>query len=202
MEDTNKKTIESYESSIDEYIQNTPSKRGAVVEDWIDKSIQTLEPSAKILEIGSAYGRDARLIEEKGFYVEKTDATKGFVDILQNEDPTARVLNIITDDLNDTYDLVIANAVFLHFNDDEIQSTTTKVYNALNPGGIFSLTLKQGEGEAWRNDKGMAPRFFNYWSKDGIIELLTKIGFTDINAWVDSSDGSGATWIMVISKKL
>jgi len=202
MENTNKKTIESYETSINEYIQNTPSKRGAVVEDWIDRSLQTLKPDAKILEIGSAYGRDAKIIEEKGFRVHKTDATKGFVDILKKDDPTARILNIITDDIDDTYDLVIANAVFLHFNNDETYSATKKVYEALNPKGIFSLTLKQGEGEAWQNNKGMAPRFFNYWSEDSIIELLTTAGFIDINAWVDSSDGSGATWIMIIAKKL
>lgn len=202
MEDTNKKTIESYETSVNEYIQNTPSKRGAVVEDWINKSIQSLGPDAKILEIGSAYGRDAKIIEEKGLYVEKTDATKAFVDMLQKEDPTAHILNIITDDINGTYDLIIANAVFLHFNDSEMQFTTKKVYDALNSEGIFSLTLKQGEGEAWQNNKSMAPRYFKYWSKDGVVELLTAVGFKDINAWVDSSDGSGATWIMVIAKKL
>jgi SAM-dependent methyltransferase len=182
MEDTNKKTIESYETSINEYIQNTPNKRGGAVLDWIGKSIQMLKPTDKILEIGSAYGRDAKIIEEKGLHVEKTYATKGFVKILQRHDPTAHILNIITDDIDDGYDLIIANAVFLHFNDNETQSTTKKVYNALNPGGIFSLTLKQGGGETWRNNKSMPPRYFNYWSKEDIVELLTNTGFTNINA--------------------
>lgn len=201
MQETNKTTIDSYEKGITEYIQNAPNKRGGVVEGWIEKSLQHLKPDAKIIEIGSAYGRDARIIEEKGFYVEKTDATRGFVELLQKDDPNARILNIITDDIEDHYDLIIANAVFLHFNDDETQLTISKVYNALNPGGIFSLTLKEGEGEAWQTNKGMAPRFFNFWSKDGIVKLLSKVGFIDINAWVDASDGSGATWIMVIARK-
>ena len=201
MEDTNKKTIESYEASINDYIQNTPNKRGAAVERWIDKSVRTLKHSAKILEIGSAYGRDAKIIEEKGFHVEKTDATKGFVAILQEDDPAARVLDIITDEIHNNYDLIIANAVLLHFNDTEIQSVTNKVFNGLNTGGIFSFTVKQGEGEAWQNNKDMGPRFFNYWSKEGIIKLLTDAGFTDIDVWTDSSDGSSAIWIMVIAKK-
>ena len=201
MEDTNKKTIESYELGINDYIQNTPNKRGAAVEYWIDKSIQNLNPDAKILEIGSAYGRDAKIIEEKGFCVEKTDATKGFVDILQKDDPTARVLNIITDEIRNNYDLIIANAVLLHFNDTELHSVIHKVFNALKPGGIFSFTVKQGEGETWQNNKSMGPRFFNYWSKDGIVTLLTDAGFVDIDAWTDSSDGSSATWIMVIATK-
>ena len=202
MEDSNKKTIESYELGINEYIQNTPSKRGEVVEDWIEKSTRDLEPDAKILEIGSAYGRDAKIIEEKGLHVEKTDATKGFVDILRKDDPSAHVLDILTDEINNTYDLIIANAVFLHFNDKEIHIASTKAFNALNPSGRLALTLKSGEGEAWQSNKGMAPRFFNYWSKEGIVELLVnEIGFSSIDAWLDSSDSSNATWIMVVARK-
>lgn len=43
MKDTNNKTIESYETNIKKYIQNTPKKKGAVVEDWIGRSIQNLQ---------------------------------------------------------------------------------------------------------------------------------------------------------------
>lgn len=201
MQETNKTTIESYEKGITEYIQSAPNKRGGVVEDWIDKSLQLLESGAKILEIGSAFGRDAKIIEEKGFYVEKTDATKGFVKILQKDDASARMLNIISDDIDGQYDLIIANAVFLHFNNKETHIAASKVYEALNSGGVFSLTLKEGDGEAWQNNKGMPPRYFNFWSKNTIVELLNEIGFTNINAWVDSTDGSGTTWIMVIARK-
>jgi len=201
MDNSNKKTIESYELGVNEYIQHAPNKRGGVVENWIDKSLQALRPNARILEIGSADGRDAKIIEDKGFYVEKTDVTAGFVELLQKEDPNARFLNILTDEIKDSYDLIIANAVFLHFNDAETQLAMKKVYDALNFSGTFSLTLKQGEGEAWQNNKGMAPRYFNFWSKDGVVDLLASIGFTDIDAWVDSSDGSGTEWIMVIAKR-
>lgn len=202
MQETNKTTIDSYEKGINEYIQTLPNKRGGVVEDWIEKSLESLNPEAKILEIGSATGRDARIIEEKGFYVEKTDATRGFVELLQKDDSNARTLNVITDEIDGTYDLIIANAVFLHFNNDETLRAVSKVYAALEANGVFSLTLKQGDGEAWQTNKGMAPRFFHFWSKEAIVELLRTIGFVDINAWTDSADGSGTTWIMVIAKKL
>lgn len=202
MQETNKRTIESYEQGVNEYIQHTPSKRGGVVEGWIEKSLASLQLDAKILEIGSAYGKDAKIIEEKGFYVEKTDATKGFVELLKKDDSNARIFNIITDVIDNKYDLIIANAVFLHFNDSETRLATSKVYDALNTGGVFSLTLKQGEGEAWQSNKGMSPRFFNFWPKDKIVEFLTKVGFRDIDAWIDSSDGPGTTWIMIIARKL
>ena len=201
MDDTNRKTIESYEVSINQYIQNTPNSGGAVVEGWIDESIKDLNLDSKILEIGSAYGRDAKYIEDKGFHVEKTDATQGFVDLLLKKDPTSHSLNIVTDQLIGTYDLVIANAVLLHLNDKEAVEVSKKIFDVLNNGGIFALTLKQGEGKAWQNNKGMAQRFFNYWHKDDIVELLLNVGFVNINAWVDETDSPNASWIMVVAKK-
>jgi 2-polyprenyl-3-methyl-5-hydroxy-6-metoxy-1,4-benzoquinol methylase len=201
MDNTNKKTIESYEVSINQYIQNTPNDRGAVVESWINESIKGLNSNSKILEIGSAYGRDAKYIEDKGFHVEKTDATQGFVDILVEKDPTSHSLNIVNDQLTNTYDLVIANAVLLHLNDKETIEASEKIFKALNAHGTFAFTLKQGEAEAWQNNKDMGPRFFNYWHKENIVKLLLNIGFTNINAWVDETDSPNATWIMIVAKK-
>jgi SAM-dependent methyltransferase len=201
MTDSNQKTVESYEHGVNQYIQNSPNRRSGPVEDWIDKSLEGLAKEARILEFGSAYGRDAGYMESKGFYVEKTDVTQGFVDILKQKDPKARLLNAITDDIPGTYELIIANAVLLHFTTEETVHVTEKVLRALQPGGRFALTLKQGDGEGWLENKGMGPRYFNYWQRDDIVELLSKLGFIDINAWVDESDSANATWIMVIAEK-
>ncbi|HEY8992373.1 MAG TPA: methyltransferase domain-containing protein [Candidatus Microsaccharimonas sp.] len=201
MEDTNKDTIKAYEVSIDQYIQNTPNKRGAVVEGWMDKAIKSLDKDSTILEIGSAYGRDATYIEEKGFHVEKTDATQGFVDILIKKDPGSHLLNIVTDEIPHSYDLIIANAVLLHLNDEQTKEATDKIYNALHPNGTFALTLKQGEGTAWQTNKDMAPRFFNYWHTDDIVKLLSDTGFVNIDAWIDDTDSPSATWIMIVATR-
>ncbi|MBC7565305.1 methyltransferase domain-containing protein [Candidatus Saccharibacteria bacterium] len=201
MEDTNKKTIDAYEVSIDQYILNTPNKRGAVVEAWIDKAIKGLAQDAQILEIGSGYGRDATYIEDKGFHVEKTDATQGFVDILVGKDPTSHTLNIVTDEIASTYDLIIANAVLLHLNDEQTREATKKIYNALHSQGTFAFTLKQGEGSAWQTNKDMAPRFFNYWHKKDVVKILSDTGFTSFDAWVDETDSPSAIWIMVVARK-
>jgi SAM-dependent methyltransferase len=201
MTDSNQKTVESYENGVNQYIQNSPNRRGRPVQDWIDKSLEGLAKDARILEFGSAYGRDADYMESKGFYVEKTDVTRGFVDILKQKDPKAHLLNAITDDIPGVYELIIANAVLLHFTTEETAHVAEKVLRALPPGGRFALTLKQGDGEGWQEKKEMGPRYFNYWQRDGIVELLSKLGFIDINAWVDESDSANATWIMVIAEK-
>lgn len=201
MTDSNQRTLDSYEAGFNEYIQAAPNKRGEAVMKWIDASLQDLSTEAAILEIGSAYGRDAEIIEGKGFRVEKTDAAKAFVEILQQKDPSAHVLNILTDELTQQYDLITANGVFLHFNDDEIRLALTKVLKALKPNGSFAFSLKEGKGEAWQDNKGMQPRYFKYWSKDEIIDVLKEIGFTHTNAWLDTSDNSSNLWVMIIAKK-
>ena len=201
MEHANKKTLESYESGFEQYIENTPQYRGPVIEDWLEKSTAGLSADAKILEIGSAHGQDAKIVESGGYYVEKTDATAGFVAILQKSDPEARVLDVLTDDLPDGYDLILSNAVLLHFNDSETRLAAAKIFDALKPGGVFSFTLKQGEGESWQNNKGMAPRYFNFWSESDITTLLSEIGYINLNSWTDTAKGSDATWIMVLAQK-
>jgi hypothetical protein len=64
---------------------------------------------AKIIEVGTAFGRDASYIENQGYKVERTDATEGFVDWLNQNGHPARVFNLISDDFDNNYDLVFAS---------------------------------------------------------------------------------------------
>jgi len=201
MDDTNKTTLESYDAGVNAYIENTDHKRDPAVQDWLDKSTAGLEPDARILEIGSGYGRDAMYLESKGFHVEKTDAAKGFVDVLQRTDPTAHILNILTDEISGTYDLIIANGVLLHFTAEELELALAKIFNALKHSGTFAFTVKQGIGEEWQNNKNMGPRFFKYWNASELTEILTKNGFVDINSWINDIDAPNATWILFIVKR-
>ena len=203
MDDSNRKTIAAYESLPGNFVKDTQEKTGDLGENWVNKSIEGLPDTAKILEIGAGYGRDARYIGDRGFHVEMTDAAKTFVDILQDQDPTAHQLDILTDDLDTEYDLVLANAVLLHLDkgEGETEFAIRKVFDALKPGGRFAFTLQQGEGYKWKENKGMGPRFFQYWSKEEIVDLLTAIGFSNVDAWTDAPDSRDVTWIKIIATK-
>ncbi len=69
-----------------------------------------------MLEIGSATGRDAAVLEARGLKVRRTDATPAFVDRLRADGVAADVLNVITDELGGPWDAIYAGAVFLHLN--------------------------------------------------------------------------------------
>lgn len=199
IEGSNKRTLQAYEGHIADYIEGTPQEVDGHVKVWIDSMIQTLDADAKILEIGSAFGRDADYIETHGFRVERTDAVLGFVEHLESHGHTARNLNVLNDEISSGYDLIFADAVFLHFSDDELSLALKKVHNALNPMGTLGFTLKWGVGEEWSSEKLGEPRYFRYWDKDSISQKLDEVGFPGSEAEiVKTEDGK---WLHIITSR-
>ncbi len=201
MSETNKKTLASYEAHITQYIDGTPQDVTGDVKTWIDATLLNLSPAARILEVGYAFGRDANYIESQGYSVERSDATLGFVEYLQQQGHEARQLNILEDAIQEKYDLVFANAVLLHFNREEVQAVIRKVNDSLNPGGLFSFSLKQGTGEEWSDAKLGAARYFCYWEDAVIKGVLARAGFHDISSQEGELGRNNAKWLHIIAKK-
>ncbi len=200
MSKTNNRTVESYNAHIQEYIDGTPHEVLGVDKDWLDGSLADVPKDARILEFGSAFGRDAEYLAELGYTVECTDATPAFVDLLQQKGFDTKVLNAITDELPQGLDFVLANAVLPHFNRNEAVLVIKKVFDSLNTNGKFAFTLKQGEGEGWSEEKLGAPRFFCYWTESQIREVLESIGFGDIEISYDRV-AANATWLQIVARK-
>lgn len=177
MAESNLITIQSYEAHSNEYIAQTPLAVSGAFKDWLDKTLSYLDNNARIIEIGSAFGRDARYMESQGFKVERTDATESFVALLQQEGYSANIFNILTQDFQATYDLIFASAVFLHFTPDEFNQILKKIYAHLTTHGILSFSVKHGIGEDWEAKKLGSPRYFCYWQKEPLKELLERNGF-------------------------
>lgn len=200
MSETNNTTISSYNSHVQEYMGGTPHEVPGVVKDWLDGSLADVPKDARVLEFGSAFGRDAEYLTGLGYKVECTDATPAFVDLLQSKGFDAKVLNAITDDLPQGLDFVLANAVLLHFTRDEASQVISKVFGALNAGGKFAFTLKQGEGEGWSEEKLGAPRYFCYWTEPQIRQVLETTGFGDVETSGDKATAN-STWLQIVAKK-
>ena len=200
MSETNSRTVESYNAHIQEYIDGTPHEVSGVVKDWLDGSLADVPKDARILEFGSAFGRDAEYLAGLGYTVECTDATPAFVDLLQQKGFDAKVLNAITDELPQGLDFVLANAVLLHFTRDEASQVIKKVFDALNTNGRFAFTLLQStKDNTWDNRLG-APRFFCYWTEPQIREVLESTGFGDVEISGDKATAN-ATWLQIVAKK-
>lgn len=194
--DNNSITLQSYEAGIQDYIAGTTEEVSGSIKVWIDYTISLLPTEPRIIEIGSAFGRDARYIESHGYSVERSDAAEGFIKLLQNEGYNAKLFNILKDPFEGKYDLVFANAVFLHFTPLELQKVLEKIHASLSNEGILSFSVKHGEGEEWSLAKVGNPRYFCYWQADAIKALLKANGFDVIEISEDHK------FLQIIARKL
>lgn len=205
MRNSNLQTIQTYEEHTQDYINNTthPTTTGTV-KNWIDEFLTGVPRTARILELGSAFGREADYLYQLGYKIECSDAAQAFVDILKRKGYPARKLNAITDSLGEPYDVIFANAVLVHFTRDETNQVLHKVYDALDEHGVFAFTVKQGEGEKWSSpseDKLGVSRYFCYWNEDDIRQVVEEAGFKQVIATGDQAT-SRATWVQVIARKM
>lgn len=201
MEKTNIQTLQSYEAHVGDYISGTSDVVSGPSKDWIDAALNGLPKDSAILELGSAFGRDAAYIERQGYCVECSDAAQGFLDHLKRNGFRARRLDVLIDPLPAAWDLIIANAVFLHFTPTEFAAALAKTSNALAPQGRFAFSLKQGDGEEWSSAKLNAPRYFCYWQTEALPPLLEQAGFTHWDIKSVMTERTHAAWIYVIATK-
>ena len=203
MSKTNNQTIAAYNKTAEKYIQTSPQKVSAQLGSWIDKNLSNLDKSAKILEIGSGSGKDADYIESRGYTIQLTDASQGFVDYLRAKGKTARLLNAITDDLGLGYDMVFADAVFVHFTQSETDLVIKKIYKSLNQSGRLAFSLKAGSDEETTNRKINETRYFRYWQPADIKEVLKIVGFASIEIQVidDYRGKARPDWLLIIAVK-
>lgn len=194
-EETNRATLRSYERAGELYIQGSPSTVEGKLKEFIDRSLTGLDPAqTSVLEIGSAFGRDALYLRDSGFDVLATDAVDLFLEELRSRGLRAQKLNILEDEIPSAQ-VIFANAVFLHLSRDEFSSVIRKIYSALPPGGRLIFTVKEGEGEGWSSAKLDAPRYFSYWKMSEVLRELLLAGFEAVD--IDQDSSGSQSWLQV-----
>ena len=164
-------TLATSESAVDLYRATLPPPWPPLLL-FLDR-FATLVGFGRVLEVGSGPGRDASYLESRGPQVIRTDATRGFVEMMREEGHHARLLDIRCDDLGGPYDAVFANAVLLHLRVNSF-GMCWSVLGVPVDGGILAITLKEGEGEAWSSAKLELPRHFTYWRESELHAVLDK----------------------------
>jgi len=191
----NKTTLNTYQEHFDNYISKTPQETSGAQKVWIESLLSQINHGTPILEIGSAFGRDAAFMHDAGFRnVTLTDAFDAAIHELYERGFEARKLNILTDEPEGKYGLIFASAVFLHFTAEELRSVLRKLSGHLEQNGILSFSVKQGDGEEWTSDKMEAPRYFHYWQSDPLRQLVEESGYEAVT--INNIDDS-QKWLAV-----
>lgn len=192
----NQKTIAVYNDGVEDYRNGTARVTSGSQKEWLDFVFDGVRSDAKILEIGSAFGRDARYLLVKGYDPDFTDASIGFVNFLRQNSIKADLLDIVQDRPKKVYDVILACAVFLHFTDEDFKKAIRNVRDALDNNGKFAFSVKLGEGEGWSNTKMGAPRYFNYYQPDELERKLTELGLIAVD-----SRSYDHKWLRIVATK-
>jgi SAM-dependent methyltransferase len=200
-------TVESYDASIAAYRDGTADLPDTV-RAAIDEFVAALAPGARVLEIGSGPGRDARELEAAGLSVRRTDVTPGFVELLRAEGHDADLLDPLTDDLDDParpgrpYDGVWANASLLHVARADLPVVLRRLAGATAPGGVLRFSVKEGDGEAWSTHGHVAgARHFTFWREPSLRDAVEAAGWVVDEISTNVGAETGQSWLGVRARR-
>lgn len=190
------KTLQVYDERALEYANVTaPHAQTPQLADFI----AAIPNGGRVLDLGCGPGHFAKIMLDAGLTVDATDASAQMVALTQRY-PGINAHQESFDDLNakSLYDGIWANFSLLHAPHETMPDLLSRIRDALKPSGQFHMAIKTGTGQA-RDRLG---RFYAYYSKAEIRDLLCKSGFTitKITPGRDKGlDGTLSDWISVAS---
>lgn len=201
MDDHRATTVETYNRSAEalaEYFKGI----GPRVRD-IDKALELagnpINPS--IVEIGCGDGRDAAYIVTRTNRYTGFDISRGMIKIAKKTVPNTHfeVGDAVSYEYPKGADIVFAFASLLHLDKDEVGSVFNKVYESLNPGGIFYISTKYAPEytELIKKDQYGERLFYLYNSS--LIKQLAGEGYATV---FENKDTRGNTeWLEIAFQK-
>lgn len=200
-ENKNDLTIKTYQDHFDRYENNTASEASSESKVWMDSFLAKLPPNAKILEVGSATGRDARYFRSQGFDVTCTDVIPQALLKLQEEGFktfTYDFRNPPKSDWLESFDGYFANGVFVHASQEIFEDNLKNISKIVHKGGIIGISLKIGEGEEISHEKVDAPRYFKYYTEEKLKQIISQYSLEIL----DLVYTHGGKWIRLVIKNL
>ncbi|MEL6829602.1 MAG: class I SAM-dependent methyltransferase [Pseudomonadota bacterium] len=164
-------------------------------------------PPARVLDIGAGTGRDASWFVSLGhsvLAVEPTDELRLGAQKLHPEpeitwldDALPELPNVQA--LGETFDLILMNAVWMHFDETEREAGMAHLAPLLNPGGRIAMTQRHGPIPEGR-------RMFEVSGKE-TIALAAKFGLKNlmherIGSAAAENKARGIEWTKLVFEKI
>jgi SAM-dependent methyltransferase len=200
-------TVEAYDASAAAYRDGAPTMTAAM-RAAIDDLVAVVPAGARVLEIGSGPGRDARALEEGGLSVRRTDVTPGFVELMRADGYDADVLDPLTDDLDDParpgtpYDAVWATASLLHVARTDLPVVLRRLLEATAVGGVLRFSVKEGDGDSWSTHGHVTgARHFTFWREDPLRGAVEQAGWAIEEVVRYDGAETGQPWLDVRARR-
>lgn len=194
-------TVATYQNNFDMYKEKTPSEISGEFIDLMEKFIKYIPSNGTIFEIGSASGRDARYLKNKGFTVLCTDVIPQALEELNDEGFSTSYYDFRSKPKEEwlrAYDAILAKAVFLHATQADFEEALHHLLSILTKDGVLCLSFKLGEDEELETGKLGGLRYFKYYSQEELTDIFTKYPLMVL----DTAETSDSKWIQFILKKV
>lgn len=214
----NEKTLEVYNKKAKTYLKTSiehdnlnPEKakqKREQLEKFIKTNLETLPKDAKIFEIGSADGANAKYIEKLGYEIIASDVAEDFINSIKSKGLKAIKFNILENEFNEKYSAIFCWRVFVHFTKNDALKVLKKVYDILEKDGLFIFNAINREtrdvDEEWvdfPNEYHMeAERYYKYFSEQELNEIISSIGYK-IHAFHKEGGENNNKWLVYVLQK-
>jgi SAM-dependent methyltransferase len=194
----NGRTVAAYENYARHYAANVsqqPSRSGATA---LRRLADTLPSGGRVLEIGSGPGWDADFLEALGVHLHRTDVTAAFRDFQAERGRQVHALNVLREEIPDTYDGILMLCVLQHFERSELEPVLRKLVNALRDEGAVLLSHPLGEDESWEHTASGDYRVVR-WSGPALDDRLQRAGLSV--TWDVREDGDEGPWRTALARR-
>ncbi len=159
-------TIAFYDTNARQYSDSTVSLD---LRQLYEPFLKELAPGAHILDAGAGSGRDTKAFLEQGYCVTAIDASSQLAQLATGfTGQRCEVLSFQEIEFREEFDGIWACASLLHVPKREMNDVLCRFIKALKPGGVFYMSIKEGEGERLAEDG----RFFSSYTTNSFRELL------------------------------
>jgi SAM-dependent methyltransferase len=203
VDSANRRTIGSYERIARQYADDTapdPSGAAAFSGEGLRRLVEAVPAGGTALEVGSGPGWDADFVESQGVAVRRTDVAAAFIDFQAERGKQVDELDVTRDELGGPYDAVMALAVLQHVDRAQIPVLLRRVAEALVPGGVFLVAIREGDGERWEVGDSGNPYFIVLWDESAFGDLLAEAGLA-VEWSSRGEDSEESRWPMLLARK-
>lgn len=218
MSKENFETIKVYDETVNIYLANSlehdrldpvrAEEKKKELEQLIEKSFAGLPRKAKVFEIGSGDGQNAKFIESLGFDVTASDIVDGFIEETRKQGVKTIKFNALEDEFKEKYFAIFCWRVFVHFTKEDALKVIEKAYDALEDDGIFLFNainreVKDVDAE-WVDFGGEyhigKDRYYSYFRQSELDEIVGKTKF-QISSFHTEGGKNNNKWLVYTLKK-